>query len=186
MESAEGHAKMTILPLLALMAGLAMAQTPVTSIRPDAGIITTRIGSSGEVFLGVDRAGVLMRGAPPASAGTPCKDDPLHIDGDFAFDQGKLFVCVPSGAGRVWAEIPVNVPKKYKFTLIVDPPGAGTVTTNRPLDQGYVSGWIGITAVPATGYKFDHWSGGTASKQNPEATLLDSPQTVTANFVRIP
>ncbi len=71
---------------------------------------------------------------------------------------------------------------KYKFTLIVDPPEAGSIATDVPMDQGYVFGWIGITATANPGYQFLSWSGVTNSTRNPEATLVDRPSTVTAHF----
>jgi hypothetical protein len=74
---------------------------------------------------------------------------------------------------------------KYKFTLVVDPPEAGSIATNVPLDEGYVAGWIGITATANPGYQFQSWSGDTTSTRNPEATLLSAPRTVTAHFVAV-
>ena len=75
-----------------------------------------------------------------------------------------------------------NFNVKYKFTLIVDPPEAGSVSTSAPLDEGSVAGWIGITATSNPGYQFQSWTGDTNSSRNPEATLVDRPRTVTAHF----
>ena len=73
---------------------------------------------------------------------------------------------------------------KYKLTLTVDPPEAGSIALGVPRDaDGYVSpGWMLITATANPGYQFLSWSGVTSGTRNPEATLVDRPSSLTAHF----
>jgi hypothetical protein len=73
---------------------------------------------------------------------------------------------------------------KYKLTLATDPPEAGSIALGVPRDiDGYVSpGWMLITASANPGYQFLSWSGITSGTRNPEATLVDRPSSLTANF----
>ncbi len=71
---------------------------------------------------------------------------------------------------------------KYKLTMATDPPEAGSISTNVPLDEGYIAGWVGITATANPGYQFLTWSGITNGTRNPEAILVDRPSALTAHF----
>jgi len=78
---------------------------------------------------------------------------------------------------------PTPTPPEYFLSVSTEPEGSGSVTADPP--QGpYASGTeVALTAVPAAGYVFDHWSG-NASGSDPEVTItMDSHKNVTARFV---
>jgi hypothetical protein len=58
--------------------------------------------------------------------------------------------------------------------------GGGTVSGGGAYDQNASAT---LTATPATGYKFSHWTGDWVGSDNPATLNVDSPKTVTANFV---
>ena len=67
------------------------------------------------------------------------------------------------------------------LTTAVSPSGGGTIS---PATHTYVKGAaVTITAAPATGYVFDHWSG-ACSGTDPDScsVTMDTDKTVTANF----
>jgi uncharacterized repeat protein (TIGR01451 family)/uncharacterized repeat protein (TIGR02543 family) len=69
----------------------------------------------------------------------------------------------------------------YTLTTAVNPPGTGLVS---PSGRQYEAGvQVTITASPASGYTFDHWSG-SASDTSPTISItMDHDYSVTANFV---
>jgi uncharacterized repeat protein (TIGR01451 family)/uncharacterized repeat protein (TIGR02543 family) len=69
----------------------------------------------------------------------------------------------------------------YTLTTAVNPPGTGLVS---PSGRQYEAGvQVTITASPASGYTFDHWSG-SASDTSPTISItMDQDYSVTANFV---
>jgi uncharacterized repeat protein (TIGR02543 family) len=72
---------------------------------------------------------------------------------------------------------------KAIFTLIVkiSPSNGGTVT---PSGGTYDAGTqVNLSAQPAPGYRFDHWSGDAAGTSNPIGFIMDRARTITANFV---
>lgn len=96
----------TSLPLIAVLLLLAAHQPagslvdpPITRVRPDSGIIVTRIAGSSEVWVGVERATVPRR-QPTPSAGGPCLPDQA---GDIALSPaGRLYACLATPAGYSW------------------------------------------------------------------------------------
>jgi len=72
-------------------------------------------------------------------------------------------------------------PEEYTLTTYVSPAGAGSVS---PSGGQFLDGTVvTLTATPASGYNFDHWSG-SASGSNPSTTVtMDSNESVTAHFV---
>jgi len=69
------------------------------------------------------------------------------------------------------------------YTLSTSTVGDGSVTLN-PLGGTYTEGTtVTLTAVPATGFAFDSWSGDMTSSTNPATITMDADKTVTANFV---
>lgn len=71
----------------------------------------------------------------------------------------------------------------YKVSLAVD--GSGS-TTPRPGDGVYDSGTtVNVTAVPAAGWKFDHWSGDASGTSPAIAQLIDGNKSLTAKFTRV-
>jgi hypothetical protein len=55
-----------------------------------------------------------------------------------------------------------------------------------PSSGSYEAGnQIRITAIPATGYRFDQWTGSLSATSNPLDLLMDTNKSLTANFVKI-
>ena len=69
----------------------------------------------------------------------------------------------------------------YTLTTVVSPPGTGSVS---PSGGQYESGaQVTITASPASGYTFDHWSG-SASDTSPTISItMNYDHSIAANFV---
>jgi len=68
----------------------------------------------------------------------------------------------------------------YTLTTIVSPSGAGSIS---PPGGEYESGrQVTITASPASGYTFDHWSGSASGTASVVTITMDSDKSVTANF----
>jgi uncharacterized repeat protein (TIGR02543 family) len=79
---------------------------------------------------------------------------------------------------KPWEQAPSS--EAYTLIATASPLGAGYVSVSggeyEPSDQ------VTLTANPASGYTFDHWSGG-ASGTSPTITItMDSNKSVTANF----
>ena len=71
------------------------------------------------------------------------------------------------------------------LTLSVDPPDSGGVTLN-PTGGIYTSGAeVALTAVPAEGYAFDHWSGDASGTDAEVGITMDADKSVTAHFIRV-
>lgn len=68
----------------------------------------------------------------------------------------------------------------HVLTTVVSPSGAGSVS---PSSGEYESGaQVTLTATPATGYIFDHWSGGTSDTASTTTITVDSGKSLTAHF----
>lgn len=67
----------------------------------------------------------------------------------------------------------------YSLTLLADNPAMGNVTGGGVYDDGSS---VTITAYPADGYRFDHWS--TGSTDNPYTLTVTRDTTIIAFFVR--
>jgi len=72
----------------------------------------------------------------------------------------------------------------YTLTTIVNPSGAGSVS---PSGGKYESGdQVTLTAIPASGYIFDHWSGSTSDTTSTITITMDWDKRLTANFETAP
>lgn len=70
----------------------------------------------------------------------------------------------------------------YNLQMSVDNSGNGTVD---PKSGSFEAGsTVKVTASPATGYRFDHWSGSVSGTTNPLSVLMDGEKTVTAYFIQ--
>ena len=69
---------------------------------------------------------------------------------------------------------------QYQLTTTVSPSLGGSVTAG---------GWhnvganVSVTATPASGYEFAGFSGDLSGPTNPQTVTMNTPRTVTANFV---
>jgi len=71
----------------------------------------------------------------------------------------------------------------YDLTMAVDPSGGGTTTPAVGV-HNYPEGTpVTITANAATGYDFDHWSGGLSGSTNPTTVTMNGDKSVTAHFI---
>ena len=71
----------------------------------------------------------------------------------------------------------------YTLTTAIDPAGSGTVELN-PAGGTYPAGTtVTLTANPAAGYAFDHWSGDLSGSANPATITMDANKNVTAHFI---
>ena len=71
-----------------------------------------------------------------------------------------------------------DAPATFTVTVLVDNPAAGSVNGGGEYEDGTSAT---ITAYPANGYHFDHWS--TGSTVNPYTLTVTSDTTITAYFV---
>ncbi len=73
----------------------------------------------------------------------------------------------------------------YSLSVSVNPPGAGSVSLSPSGGQYSAGTSVTLTSTPATGYKFDSWSG-DASGTGPTITIaMNSNKNVAANFTPI-
>ncbi len=70
---------------------------------------------------------------------------------------------------------------EYTLALFTTPPAAGTISAV-PSPPYYYNTLVTLTAIPNSGYQFDHWSGDLSGTTNPQNLLIDGDKTVTATF----
>jgi hypothetical protein len=69
----------------------------------------------------------------------------------------------------------------YGLGVAVSPAGSGSVS---PSGGSYASGAaVSLTATPAAGYLFDHWSGDASGTANPVSLTMSANRSVTAVFI---
>ncbi|MFC2021251.1 choice-of-anchor Q domain-containing protein, partial [Chloroflexota bacterium] len=68
------------------------------------------------------------------------------------------------------------------YTLNIYTEGSGSVTVNATGPYTYGAS-VNLTAIPATGWSFSHWSDDLSGLNNPETIIMDEDKTVTATFV---
>lgn len=74
---------------------------------------------------------------------------------------------------------------EYSLNVTVNPDGMGSVAIS-PLKPNYHYGDnVFLSATPATGWKFDGWSGDVTSNDNPLVLTIIGNTNVTANFTNI-
>jgi uncharacterized repeat protein (TIGR02543 family) len=73
-------------------------------------------------------------------------------------------------------------PEIYSLSVSVDPAGTGTVTAAPPGGSYPAGTLVTVTAVPAMGYKFDHWSGDASGTSSTVTITVDKNTSVTAHF----
>ena len=79
-----------------------------------------------------------------------------------------------------------NFTQQYRLTTNVIPTAGGTIITN-PAGPWINSGdLVTITASPSPGYLFSGWNGSLSGNTNPTTFTMNSPMSVTANFIIAP
>jgi len=92
--------------------------------------------------------------------------------------------CNPAGFSKSYTIEPAYSGPTQVLTTSVDPAGSGTISPAagpHTYPQGQV---VNVTATPATGYAFDHWSGACSGSGSCSVTL-DADKSVTAHFAAI-
>ncbi len=98
---------------------------------------------------------------------------------------GIIFLLIPlTGCGIINTTTQPTTPpgplQTYNLTVLVSPPGSGTVS---PPGGKYDSGLqVTLTATPASGYTFDYWEGSAVGSSNKVTISMISDKNVTAHF----
>ncbi len=71
--------------------------------------------------------------------------------------------------------------QSYDLTTAVSPAGSGTIVPSAGVHSYSAGSLVNVTATPASGYAFDHWSGACTDSDTCSVTM-SSDRTVTANF----
>ena len=83
-------------------------------------------------------------------------------------------------------ELPIEIPtlELYSLNTSISPPGSGLVAPSSifRLAPGVL---VTLTAMPAPGYTFDHWSGDASGTSATITITMDSNKSATAHFKRI-
>jgi uncharacterized repeat protein (TIGR02543 family) len=102
--------------------------------------------------------------------------------GDLSGTQNPTTITMNSNKNvtATFSQLPVT-----QYTLTVNTVGQGSVTLNPPggtYNEGTV---VTLTAVPASGWQFDNWSGDLSGTANPTTITMNANKTVTANFSEV-
>ena len=100
-----------------------------------------------------------------------------HWDGDLTGSANPASITI-DGNESVTAYFMLS---EYTLTIGVDPSGGGTVSANLPGPYNY-NDVVELTALPGTGYYFDHWDGDLTGSANPASITIDGNESVTAYF----
>jgi len=85
---------------------------------------------------------------------------------------------------NVWYDALVNLWAEHTLTITVDPPAAGSVTTNTSEPYHYFD-VVTLTPTANAGYTFNNWSGdGADGPQNTRIITITGNMTATANFTQ--
>ncbi len=92
-----------------------------------------------------------------------------------------------SGVSYSYTIQPNNGSATHVLTINADPEGTGTTNPAIGTHTYNENAVVNLTAIPSTGYKFDHWSGDVSGVNSASTTItMDAEQDVTAHFVDIP
>ena len=72
------------------------------------------------------------------------------------------------------------------YTVNIATSGQGTTNPTAGAHSYAEGSDASITAIPASGWRFDNWSGDASGTANPVSVTIDGTKTVTANFSEIP
>ena len=108
---------------------------------------------------------------------SPVPETPLHSV--WGSSPNNIFAVGKDGTILHYGAAP---PPDYTLTTTVDPAGSGTVELNPPGGTYPAGTEVTLTANPAAGYDFDHWSGDLTGSNNPATIIMDANKNVTAHF----
>ncbi|HPC15362.1 MAG TPA: leucine-rich repeat domain-containing protein [Candidatus Hydrogenedentes bacterium] len=133
---------------------------------------------------------------PPEGARSYCKGDQKrvtavpapgfrfdHWEGDASGTENPITVTLNADTHVI--AVFGNEAQRYTLGIVVDPPGAGTLTRDPAPDADgkYPSNrQVSVTATANTGYVFNYWNDNTADKTNPKKVTMDGDKTLTAHF----
>lgn len=99
--------------------------------------------------------------------------------------RSTMAACALLAGAWMMREAPLDAgPAKYTLTTSVDPSGGGTIVPSGGTFSR--NNYIEVTATPADGCRFDHWSGDLSGQQNPTHYRFDTSTyavTFVAHFV---
>jgi hypothetical protein len=117
---------------------------------------------------------------------------PLHSGDSITPVIYNTFVTLDGGIGGPhYGEITAGfgahnmAPQQFTLTVVINPVGSGSVTLNPPGGLYPTGSAVQLTAHPATGYHFDHWSGDLNGGANPATISMTGNRNVTAAFGRL-
>ncbi len=107
----------------------------------------------------------------------------FKVDGEVA----ATYTFQPSAFTELNLYISATEEIYYTLTINTLPSDSGTVALNPSIaDNRYEHGTsVTLTAQPANGYIFDHWSGDSGGGTNPSAITMDTDKSVTAHFLQV-
>lgn len=100
-------------------------------------------------------------------------------------DAGRYYVMVTNSVRSVPSdEATITVLATYALTINVNPGSSGSVSRD-PDQSQYIDGTaVQLTADPASGYRFDSWSGDASGASTTTTVSMDENKNVVANFIR--
>jgi uncharacterized protein (DUF2141 family) len=132
----------------------------------------------------VNGAGRYPTGASATLVATPATGYWFdHWEGDASASNSTVSVIMDAHKS-VTAVFTANPPTTYTLSITTNPGGGGSVALN-PAGGNYAAGTsVTLTATPASGYKFDHWTGAATGSSNPTTITTGSANSsATAVFV---
>jgi len=157
---------------------------------------TLTVGFRSEPGLAFAGYQIVLVGASQAQAASfvPMPEDPgdpgwyratWTVPVDFVVREARVqFRAVDRAGNMSEAYSPGKVTVGQVYTLTVNVTGQGSVTKN-PDQAAYGHGTqVTLTAVPATGWTFSHWTGDLTGSANPATITMDGDKAVTAVFTQ--
>ncbi len=107
-------------------------------------------------------------------------------DSGWRFDhwEGSISSTKKTVSVKVSGDLAVKAVFIQQVSLITSYTGNGIVTANPSLSIYDKDQEVTITATPASGWSFDHWSGSVTSTDNPLNVTMDSDKTIAAVFIK--
>jgi uncharacterized repeat protein (TIGR02543 family) len=90
-----------------------------------------------------------------------------------------------TGVSYSYTILPNSSSTTYELTMAVEPAGSGTTNPEVGVHSYPEDSVVDITATPAPGYEFDHWSNACTGTGGCQVTM-DADKTVTAHFTLVP